>query len=59
VLATGVLHIDPLDFAHQLTTFRVHPADRIDALGRFGVLFAGDLWDVYGPGTHALTPGRA
>jgi len=58
VLATGVLHIEPLDFAHQLTTFRVHPADRIDALGRFGVLFAGDLWDVYGPGTHALTPHR-
>jgi cholesterol oxidase len=51
VIATGVLHIHPLDFAHQLTTFRVHPAGRLDALGRFGVLFAGDLWDVYGPGT--------
>jgi cholesterol oxidase len=53
VLATGVLHIHPLDFAHQLTTFRVHPADRVDGLARFGALFAGDLWEVYGPGTHA------
>jgi cholesterol oxidase len=53
VLAAGVLHIHPLDFAHQLTTFRVHPAERVDALARFGALFAGDLWDAYGPGTHA------
>lgn len=49
VVAGGILHILPLDFARQLTTFRVHPADRIDALGRFGALFAGSLWDVYRP----------
>jgi cholesterol oxidase len=48
-VASGILHILPLDFARQLTTFRVHPADRIDALGRFGALFAGSLWDVYRP----------
>lgn len=50
VLATGILHVLPQDFAVQLTTFRVHPAHRVDALGRFGGLFAGSLWDVFGPG---------
>jgi cholesterol oxidase len=47
VVATGILRIRPLDFGHQLTTFRVHPATRVDAIGRFGALFAGELWDVY------------
>jgi cholesterol oxidase len=46
-IATGILHIHPLDFAKQLTTFRVHPAKRVDVLARFGALFAGDLWEVY------------
>jgi cholesterol oxidase len=46
-VATGILHIHPLDFAKQMTTFRAHPATRVDALGRFGALFAGELWDVY------------
>jgi cholesterol oxidase len=46
-VAVGILHIHPLDFAKQLTTFRVHPASRVDALARFGALFAGDLWEVY------------
>jgi len=49
-IAAGILHILPTDFAVQCTTFRVHPAHRVDALGRFGALFAGDLWDVFGPG---------
>ena len=48
-IAVGILHIHPLDFAKQLTTFRVHPATRVDALARFGALFAGDLWEVYKP----------
>jgi cholesterol oxidase len=48
VIATAILHILPQDFARQLTTFRVRPAKRVDALARFGVLFAGELWDVYG-----------
>jgi cholesterol oxidase len=52
-VAGGILHIHPLDFARQMTTFRVVPADRLDALGRFGLLFAGDLWSVYGPGARA------
>ena len=49
VLASGILHIHPLDFARQLTTFRTDPAHRVDAIGRFGALFAGELWSVYGP----------
>jgi cholesterol oxidase len=49
LVASGVLHIEPLDFAHQLTTFRAEPAGRLDATARFGALFAGDLWTVYGP----------
>jgi len=50
VVASGILHIRPTDFAVQCTTFRVHPAHRVDAIGRFGALFAGDLWEIYGPG---------
>jgi cholesterol oxidase len=53
IVATGILHIRPTDFAVQMTTLRVHPAHRVDAIGRFGVLFAGDLWEVYGPGAKA------
>jgi cholesterol oxidase len=49
VLAGGILHIHPLDFARQLTTFRTDPAHRVDAIARFGALFAGELWSVYGP----------
>jgi cholesterol oxidase len=49
VLASGILHIHPLDFARQLTTFRVNPPHRVDALASFGKLFAGELWSVYGP----------
>jgi cholesterol oxidase len=44
----GILHILPLDFAKQMTTFRTEPAHRVDAVARFGALFAGDLWEVYG-----------
>jgi cholesterol oxidase len=49
-IAGGILHVLPQDFAVQMTTFRVHPAHRIDALGRFGELFLGKLWEVYAPG---------
>jgi hypothetical protein len=31
-----------------MTTFRVRPAHRVDAIGRFGAAFAGHLWKVYG-----------
>ena len=49
VVASGIIHIHLGDFARQLTTFRCDPPTRLDALARFGALFAGDLWDVYGP----------
>ena len=48
VIATAILHILPRDFARQMTTFRVRPARRVDALARFGALFAGELWETYG-----------
>jgi cholesterol oxidase len=48
-VAAGIIHIPGLDFAKQLTTFRSDPPGRLDALGRFGALFAGDVWEVYGP----------
>jgi cholesterol oxidase len=47
VIATAILHILPRDFARQMTTFRVRPAHRVDALARFGTLFAGALWKAY------------
>ncbi|HEV7807094.1 MAG TPA: GMC oxidoreductase, partial [Solirubrobacteraceae bacterium] len=47
IVASGVLHIRPTDFAVQMTTLRVNPPHRVDAIGRFGALFAGDLWEVY------------
>ncbi|HVD37949.1 MAG TPA: GMC oxidoreductase, partial [Solirubrobacterales bacterium] len=53
IVAGGILHIHPLDFAKQMMTFRTHPADRVDAVARFGELFAGELWSVYGPGGKA------
>ncbi len=53
VLASGILHIEPLDFAKQLTTFDTEPDGRADAVARFGALFAGNLWEVYGPGAEA------
>lgn len=49
-LFTGVIRIHLLDFLEQLSTFRVeggNPADRLNAITRFGRLFLGKLWDVY------------
>ncbi|WP_030172296.1 GMC oxidoreductase [Spirillospora albida] len=46
----GVLHIRPTDFAQQLTTFRTSGPGGAEALLRFGRFFAGELWEVYGPG---------
>jgi choline dehydrogenase-like flavoprotein len=52
VLAKGVLHILPADFLKQMTTMDVTgaatPGDRIKALARFGVFFAGALFETYG-----------
>lgn len=50
VVAAGIIRIAMFDFLKQLTTFRVEAptlADRTAALGRFGAMFLGKLWDVY------------
>jgi hypothetical protein len=50
VVASGIVWISPLDFFKQLTTFRAEAPSLISraaALGRFGALFTGQLWQVY------------
>lgn len=50
IVASGIITIYMVDFARQLTTFRVHggsAAERLAALGAFGRLFMGKLWDLY------------
>lgn len=50
IVASGIIRIAPLDFLKQLTTFRAggpSPIARAAALGRFGALFLGQLWQVY------------
>ncbi len=52
IAAAGILRILPVDFAHQLTTFRAGApsfSQRAAALEDFTKLFMGGLWDVYGP----------
>jgi hypothetical protein len=49
--AAGIIRIDEAAFLRQLTTFRTEGptlGDRLSALNRFGALFMGKLWDVYG-----------
>jgi cholesterol oxidase len=52
VLGKGRLHIDPLDFAKQLTTMEVTNAPnlrrRLEGMARFGRYFGGSLWNTYG-----------
>lgn len=51
VYAAGILKIHLTDFIKQLGTFRTEGPtihDRASALLRFGRLFLGKLWDVYG-----------
>jgi cholesterol oxidase len=52
VVGAGVLRIRPLDFAWQLTTFRVRGPSRtgeLRALDAFGRLFVEELWQVFDP----------
>jgi cholesterol oxidase len=51
-IGAGIIHILPLDFAHQLTTFRVKGpglSGRWRAFQAFGGLFMGQLWEVFQP----------
>jgi predicted patatin/cPLA2 family phospholipase len=59
VVAAGIIRIRPVDFLRELTTFRVQAptmADRVSVLTRFGQLFFGKLWDVYGQGVLSSSP---
>lgn len=50
VVAKGILHIYPLDFAKQLTTMRASgpsPEAEAKGLADFGKVFAGTIFDVY------------
>lgn len=53
VVASGVMHMLPLDFARHLTTFRVTgtaaPDRQIEAFARFSQLFLGTLGEVFLP----------
>lgn len=60
VLATGILHIKPIDFAHQMTTFKSDGPtfeSREKAMATFGGQFMGTLWDVYKPRLGAVLNG--
>ena len=52
VVGLGVLHIEPADFARQLTTMQVtnapNAAARLAAMVKFGEFFAGTLFETYG-----------
>ena len=50
ILGAGVIHVQLLDFLHQLTTFQVEasgPVEGASVLADFGQFFLGRLWDVY------------
>jgi predicted acylesterase/phospholipase RssA len=50
IVGAGIIRIHLIDFLHQLTTFRsdgATAAEQMSAVGRFGRLFLGSLWDVY------------
>lgn len=50
IIGAGIIHIHFFDFLKQLTTFRTEGptlGDRAAAMGRFGRLFFGKLFDVY------------
>lgn len=51
-IGKGILHIDPVDFANQLTTMEVFHIDndveRLRYLAKFGKFFSGTLFDIYG-----------
>jgi cholesterol oxidase len=52
VLAKGVQHIMPADFAKQMTTLQItgaaNPIDALAGMAQFGLFFAGALFDIYG-----------
>jgi cholesterol oxidase len=49
VIASGILTIHLPDFGRQLTTFKTQPSGRVEAVSKFGQMFAGNLWETYRP----------
>jgi cholesterol oxidase len=52
LVAVGIIHIEMMDFLKELTTMRASGptlASRAAAIDKFGRLFLGSLWNVYGP----------
>ncbi|MEV0263635.1 GMC family oxidoreductase [Streptomyces sp. NPDC050617] len=49
-LCHGTVRVGRLDFIRQLASMRTAGAAPLAGLARFGRFFAGELWDVYGPG---------
>ncbi len=59
IVAKGILRILEKDFLKQMTTFQSNGrnfSERKDAMLRFGELFLGNLWDVYGPHLRSSEP---
>src|SRR5262245_55673488 len=52
IIARGILHILPADFAVQMTTMKVtnpaNPAEALTGLAKFGLFFGGVLFETYG-----------
>ncbi|MCK2240326.1 MULTISPECIES: FAD-dependent oxidoreductase [unclassified Crossiella] len=48
-IGAGVLHIRKRDFLQQLTTIRATGPDPLGSVERFGRMFLGRLWEIYGP----------
>jgi cholesterol oxidase len=58
-LASGIIHVHPLDFLKQMTTFKADgptALTRASAFTEFGKLFLGKVWDVYAPDFNAQSP---
>lgn len=57
-VASGVITIHIPDFLRQLASFRTEGPDPVRAVQRFGHLFLGELWKVYGPSLAAVGSDR-
>jgi cholesterol oxidase len=58
-VASGIIHVHPLDFLKQMTTFKADgptALTRAAAFTEFGKLFLGKVWDVYAPDFKAQSP---
>jgi cholesterol oxidase len=52
-VAAGIIIILKADFAKQMTTFKAEGPRPVEAMAKFGRLFMGSLWEVYGPSSKS------